>query len=251
MTEQRYHIIADQLESEISRLSPGTKLASEHTLMKRFSVSRAAARASVQELERRLKVRRVQGSGTFVSERIDYAISWDRRPSWHRTVREAGGDPRSVILEQSLTPLPANCANLLEVAEGTPTHRMVRLNFINGVVSGTAEEWISQVVVPHLADGMRVEESLDEVLRQMGHVRSVRSWCRTASDIPPPDVRERLHMTSAVPAWVIESVNRDSDTGKALTYTKGWMRADAVRVVMEIGPEPGRNIRTINTKEEQ
>ncbi|NLG56423.1 MAG: GntR family transcriptional regulator [Rhodococcus sp.] len=235
MTQQRYRLIADELETEIAVMAPGTKLDSEHTLMKRFGVGHAAARAAVQELERRLRVRRVQGAGTFVTKRIDYVISHDRPPSWHRTVRAAGGDPRSVILERDVLPLPANCAVLLELPEGTPTHRLVRVSYIDDAVAGTAVEWVVREAVPDLGDAMRVEESLDEVLRQVGHVEAVRSWCRTASDIPPPEVQQRLELASAVPVWVVESVNRDPSTGRPLTYSTAWMRGDAVRVVMEIG----------------
>ncbi|QNG20616.1 GntR family transcriptional regulator [Rhodococcus triatomae] len=235
MTQQRYRLIADELEGEIAGMAPGSKLDSEHTLMKRFGVGRAAARAAVQELERRLRVRRVQGAGTFVTKRIDYVISRDRPPSWHRTVREAGAHPRSVVLDRAIEPLPADCAVLLEAPVGTPTHRMVRMSYIDDVVAGTAVEWIVHDAVPDLADAMRVEESLDEVLRQVGHVEAVRSWCRTASDIPPPDVQQRLELATAVPVWVVESVNRDPATGRPLTYSTAWMRGDAVRVVMEIG----------------
>ncbi|MFD6160909.1 GntR family transcriptional regulator [Nocardia sp. NPDC060256] len=242
MTEQRYRAIADELECEIAGLRPGTRLDSEHTLMARFGVSRAAARAAVQELERRLRVRRVRGSGTFVSERIDYVISSDRRPSWHRTVLAAGAEPRSVVLEWALAPLPAECAQRLEVADGTVAHHMLRLSFINDVVAACGSEWVVYEAVPDLAAGMRVEESLDEVLRQMGHVRAVRSWCRVASDIPTPEVQQRLQLITAAPVWVVESVNRDADTGKPLTYSKSWMRGDAVRVVMEIGsPDPANS----------
>ncbi|MFD4294727.1 GntR family transcriptional regulator [Rhodococcus sp. NPDC058532] len=238
MTEPRYRAIADELESEIAHLRPGARLDSEHTLMRRFGVGRSAARGAVQELERRQRVRRVQGSGTFVSNRIDYVISLDRRPSWHRTVRDAGAVPRAVVLDHALAPLPPDGARHLEVPAGTLAHRLLRLSFINDAVAGLTSEWIAHPAVPDLAAGLRVEESLDEVLRQMGHVRSVRSWCRTASDIPPPDVQDRLELTTAVPVWVVESVNRDADTGAALTYSKAWMRGDAVRVVMEIGDTP-------------
>lgn len=238
MTEQRYRAIADELEGEIAGLRPGTRLDSEHTLMARFGVSRAAARAAVQELERRLRVRRVRGSGTFVSERIDYVISSDRRPSWHRTVLAAGAVPRSVVRESALAPLPAECALRLEVAPGTLAHHMTRLSYINDAIAACGSEWVTYEAVPDLAAGMRVEESLDEVLRQMGHVRAVRSWCRVASDIPAPEVQERLQLVTAAPVWVVESVNRDADTGRPLTYSTSWMRGDAVRVVMEIGTAP-------------
>lgn len=239
MTHQRYRTIADELATEIAAMAPGSKVDSEHSLMRRFGVGRAAARAAVQELERRLQVRRVQGAGTFVTKRIDYVISRDRPPSWHRTVREAGGDPRSVLLDHAVEPLPADCAVLLELPAGELAHRMLRMSYIDGVVSGTGVEWIVRDTVPDLAVTMRVEESLDEVLREVGGVRSVRAWCRAAFDIPPAEVQERLGLGSSVPAWVVESVNRAEDTGLPLMYSKSWMRGDAVRVVMEIGSTDG------------
>lgn len=235
MTEPRYRAIADELESEIAQLRPGTRLDSEHALMKRFGVGRSAARSAVQELERRLRVRRIQGAGTFVTERIDYPISRDRRPSFHRAVRDAGAVPRSVVLEHSVAPLPPDCADLLEVPPGTLAHHLLRLTYINDAVSGLVSEWVHHQAVPDLAAGMRVEESLDEVLRQMGRLQAVRSWCRIASDIPTSEVQDRLELTTAVPVWLVESVNTDSETGTPVTYSKAWMRSDAVRVVMEIG----------------
>lgn len=250
MTESRYRDIADELEREIARLPPGTRLDSEHALMKRFGVGRSAARGAVQELERRLRVRRIQGSGTFVSERIDYVISRDRRPSWHRTVREAGAVPRTVVLDHRVAPLDPHCASLLEVPAGTPAHRLVRSSYIDDLIAAFSVEWITHDAIPDLSVGMRVEESLDEVLRQMGHVRSVRSWCRTASDIPPVDVQARLELATAVPVWVVESVNRDVDSGVALTYSKSWMRGDAVCVVMEIGEPSGQSSVTQNDMKE-
>ncbi|MFD1812434.1 GntR family transcriptional regulator [Rhodococcus gannanensis] len=235
MTLQRYRLIADELEAEIDRMAPGARLDSEHTLMRRFEVSRSAARAAVQELERRLRVRRVRGAGTFVANRIDYVISRDRPPSWHRTVRDAGARPRAVVLDITKDRLPAEPALRLGLPVGTPAHRMLRMSYIDDLVSGTNIEWIDADVVPEFTDAMRVEESLGEVLRQVGHVCAVRSWCRVASDVPPPDIRERLELATGVPAWIVESVSRDSVSGRPLFHSVGWMRGDAVRVVMEIG----------------
>ena len=95
MTSTRYLEIADQLAGELATFAPGSRVASEPELATRFGVGRAAARSALQELERRLLVRRVQGAGTFVNRRIDYVISRTRPPSWHATVTAAGAVPRS------------------------------------------------------------------------------------------------------------------------------------------------------------
>jgi len=70
-TSTRYLEIADRLAAELVGCAPGTRVASEPELADRFGVGRAAARSALQELERRLLVRRVQGAGTFVNRRID------------------------------------------------------------------------------------------------------------------------------------------------------------------------------------
>jgi len=111
VTTARYLEIADELATELRGAAPGAKVDGEHGIGRRFGVGRAAARAALQELERRLLVRRVQGAGTFVNRRIDYTISHDRRPSWHETVAAAGGRPRSIVPptgSRDVRPMPAS-----------------------------------------------------------------------------------------------------------------------------------------------
>lgn len=216
-------------------LEPGSKIASEHELMERFGVGRALARAAVQELERRGMVRRVRGSGTFVNRGIDYVISKDLRPSWQHTVRAAGAVPRSTVLLSEVRPAPEHCARYLGVEADTPVHHMRRLRYVDDRVAALAEEWVTCDAVTEMGAALRIEESLDELLRQLGRVDSVRSWCRAAMELPDGDICRALDMTGVAPVWVLESINRDADTGTAVTYSRAWMRADVIRVVMEIG----------------
>lgn len=230
-----YQDIAGRLAREIAVLEPGSKISSEHELMERFGVGRASARAAVQELERRGMVRRIRGSGTFVNRRIDYLISKDLRPSWQRTVRAVGATSRSTVLLSEVRPAPEHSARYLGVGPETPVHHMRRLRYVDDRVAALADEWVTCDVVTELGAALRIEESLDELLRQLGRVDSVRSWCRAGMELPDDDVCRALDMTTVAPVWVIESINRDADTGTAVTYSKAWMRADVIRVVMEIG----------------
>lgn len=223
------------LAEEITGLEAGAKLASEHDVMNRFGVGRASARAAVQELERRGLVRRIRGSGTFVNRPIDYLISREQRPSWHRTVEAAGAVPRSTVLSSDVRPIPDRCAPHLGVPPGTDVHHMRRLRFIDGNVAAIGDEWVTFDALTELGSALRVEESLDELLRQMGRFDVVRSWCRVGMELPPSEIAEALEMTFVTPVWTIESINRDADTGIAVTYSNAWMRADMIRMVMEIG----------------
>lgn len=209
-------------------------MASENEIAGRFGVGRAAARAAVQELERRLVVRRVQGSGTFVNHRIDYVISHSRPPSWTATVSSAGAVPRALVKGVERVPLPADRAARLEQEPGVLAHRVVREFYIDDLLASWVHEWIPVDLVPDLDLALHAVDSLDLVLRQMGKVQPVRAWCRVSLDVPPTEVLHGLRMEASHPAWLVESASRDSETGRVLMCSDSWIRADAVRVVVEL-----------------
>jgi DNA-binding GntR family transcriptional regulator len=238
VTASRYIEIADELAGELAGVAPGTRLVGEHGIGQRFGVGRAAARAALQELERRLLVRRVQGAGTFVNRRIDYTISHDRRPSWHETVTAAGGRPRTVVRGIDTVPLPLEHATTLGLPAGTPCHRLVRQSYIDDLLAARGYEWVPVALVAHLDLAMHASESLDLVLRQMARVEPVRAWCRVSLDVPPPDVCVGLEVEPSRPCWLVESLSRDGVTGRPVMCSSSWMRSDAVRVVVELGSTP-------------
>ncbi|MFD2472923.1 GntR family transcriptional regulator [Amycolatopsis silviterrae] len=234
MTSTRYLDIAEKLAVEIAGSAPGTRVSSEPELAARFGVGRAAARSALQELERRLLVRRVRGAGTFVNRRIDYVISHSRPPSWHATVEAAGATPRSQIKSVDRLPLPAGRAAHLDRPAGALMHRVVRTFYIDDLPASWIEEWIPVEVAPDLDLALHSVESIDLVLRQMGRVAPVRAWCRASVDLPPPEVLRGLGIEASVPVWLVDSVSRDARTGQVLMASSAWTRADAVRVVVEL-----------------
>lgn len=238
MTSSRYLEIADQLAGELAGVAPGTRLVGEHRIGQRFGVGRAAARAALQELERRLLVRRVQGAGTFVNRRIDYTIAHDRRPSWHETVAAAGGRPRIVVKDIRVLPLPAGHAGMLGLPAGTPCHQLVRQSYIDDLLAARVQEWVPVELVAHLDLAMHAVESLDLVLRQVARVEPVRAWCRVSLDVPPSEVCAGLGVEPSRPVWLVESLSRDGASGRPVMCSRSWMRADAVRVVVELGTNP-------------
>jgi DNA-binding GntR family transcriptional regulator len=228
-TSTRYLQIAERLAAEIVGYPPGARVASEPELADRFGVGRAAARSALQELERRLLVRRVQGAGTFVNRRIDYVISHSRPPSWDATVAAAGATARTQLRSASRTALPAAREGQLDRPAGTPVHRIVRSFFVDDLLASWTEEWIPVDVAPDLNLALRAVESMDLVLR-----RPVRAWCRVSFDIPPAEALRGLRLDASVAAWQVESVSRDADSGRVLMASTAWTRADAVRMVVEL-----------------
>jgi DNA-binding GntR family transcriptional regulator len=238
VTTTRYLEIADELAAELAGAPAGSRVEGEHGIGRRFGVGRAAARAALQELERRLVVRRVQGAGTFVNRRIDYVIGHDRRPSWHETVTAAGARPRTVVRSIDPLPLPEEHAAALGVPAGTPCHHLVRQFYIDDLLASRVHEWVPRDVVADLDLAVQAAESLDLVLRQVGRVEPVRAWCRVSLEVPPPDVCTGLEIEPSRPVWLVESVSRDAESGRPVMCSRAWTRSDAVRVVVELGSAP-------------
>ncbi|GHJ36987.1 hypothetical protein Sm713_25960 [Streptomyces sp. TS71-3] len=209
-------------------------MASEAEITQRFGVGRAAARAAVQELERRYVVRRVQGSGTFVNRRIDYVISRSVPPSWSSTVSAAGAVPRALVKSVRRIPVPESLRTRLECPAGQLVHEVVREFYIDALLASRVQEWIPVDAVPDLDLALHAVDSIERVLRQMAHARPMRDWCRVSIDIPPADVMEGLRLESSQPAWLIESVSRDAVSGTVLMCSSTWTRADAVRIIVEM-----------------
>jgi DNA-binding GntR family transcriptional regulator len=236
MGRTRYPEIAGALAGDLAAGRPGDRVPSEHEIAARFGVSRAAARAAVQELEDRLLVRRVRGSGTFVNHRIDYVLSPRLAPSWHQTIEAAGAVPRSVVKEIRDGVLDAELAARLERPEGSAARVMVRQYFINDLVAGWTTEWLPADICPPAADvAIRAVESVDLVLRQMARVEPVRAWCRVSMELPPPEVAEGIEVDPGRHVWLVESVNRDATRGFPVMTNIWWSRPDVIRVIVEMG----------------
>ena len=236
MGKSRYTEIVETLAGELADCEVGTRVASEHEIAARFEVSRAAARSAIQELESRLLVRRVRGSGTFVNRPIDYVISAGRPPSWHQTVRETGATPRRIVREVRPALLPEELSGRLERPGGSPAHLLIRQGYVNDLLSGWSQEWIPDDIFPDGADvAVHAVESVDLILRQMAKVEPVRAWCRVSMVIPPPDVAAGLEIDPGRQTWLVESVSRDGCSGRPVMCSNTWSRTEMVRMIVELG----------------
>ncbi|OLT38764.1 hypothetical protein BJF85_08860 [Saccharomonospora sp. CUA-673] len=239
MASAKYREIAAALTAEIADLPPGTKVDGELAIAARFDVSRAAARAAVQELERQFLVRRVRGMGTFTARRVDYPISSHRAPSWSHTLRDAGATPRTVVRSCESIPMPAAVAAKLDAPEGTAVWRLQRRSFTDELPASWGTEWVPAATVPELPTALRVSDSLDHVIRTVGGVAPTRSWVRASMEAAPDEVADELAIDPGAAVWFVKSLNTDRVSGTPVCLTERWIRADAIRVVFEVGEDLG------------
>jgi len=231
------HDLAAMLAAEIRTLPAGHRLESEHMIMKRFGVSRSTVRSALRELQDQYLVRRVQGDGTFVNQRIDYLISRSRRPSLHDTVGAVGGSVHTRLAGCELSSAPDEIADRLQLEPDTKVHQLIRISYINDAISSYALEWVPVDVADNLDIGLRAIPSLDQILRGRGH-DPVRAWCRIGLDFPTESIADALELDRPSQTWLVESLTRDRGTGRPLLCSTTWTRPDMIRMVLELEDEP-------------
>jgi GntR family transcriptional regulator len=122
-----YYQVAQQLEAavESGKLPPGTRLDNEIELADQLGISRPTMRRAMEFLVDKGLIVRRRGIGTRVVQ------SRVRRPlelsSLYDDLKNAGQEPATTVLSNTVEPAPAAVAEVLGLAEGTPVIVVVRL----------------------------------------------------------------------------------------------------------------------------
>lgn len=104
---------------------------SEHDLARRFAVSRVTTRQALAELERGGRVVRVQGKGTFVTERRKLEPQ-SALTSFSENMRALGKEPSYRTLGISRVPASSDVATALGLAPDDEVLRIERLLYADG-----------------------------------------------------------------------------------------------------------------------
>lgn len=133
MSQPRYLQIKNTILEKIQSgaLRPNDKIPSEHKLAKEFSVSRLTVQRAIRELVSEGLLRRVQGSGTFVSH-FTHRFSLVEVRDVVDEIASQGGEPSSeVLLQRRLVP-PPEIDELLELDEGQEVFQVAVLQSMDG-----------------------------------------------------------------------------------------------------------------------
>ncbi len=234
-SDPAYLALADELEALVARLDPGDRLPSEHELTASHSVSRLTARASLQELEGRMLVRRVRGAGTFVARRIEYPVGPSMPPSASEMVRRAGGIPTSQIVSVQHRRPTAEVRDALGLGSDDRVVAITRTGQVDGLPAsfGTSHlpADLASGITGYLDDGASIYRLLSD---EFG-LTPVRSWARAELVVVPRDVAPELGADGRPLVWRLESCNEDRSLGRPVELSQTWLRADVYRVRFELG----------------
>ena len=123
-----YCQLAEEIETKIDagEWNPGECISSERELSAIYNMSRITVRKAIDELERKGKLEKIQGKGTFVSNH-SIVQSLGTVYSFAKEMEKQGKITSTKLLERSVIPADSKLAKNLNLDEGTSVIFIKRL----------------------------------------------------------------------------------------------------------------------------
>jgi GntR family transcriptional regulator len=208
-------------------LSPDDALPSERDLAADFEVSRITVRKALDGLVADGLLVRRQGSGNFVSARVDKNFAM--LTSFSEDMRARGRTPRSVWLKRAAGTVTPEEALALRLSPGTPVFRFHRIRYADDAPMALEYATVVASALPSLE---AVDTSLYEALEQAGH-RPVRALQRLRAVLLTEDQATLLKATAADAGLLVERLGSLPD-GRAIEFSQSYYRGDTYDFVAEL-----------------
>ena len=223
--QQLQRRLRDAIENRI--LGPDDALPPERDLAEELAVSRITVRKAIDGLvEEGLLVRR-QGSGTFVSNRVEKNFS--KLTSFSEDMRARGRKPRSVWLNRAAGTVTPEESLPLRSSPGTPVYRFNRIRFADEVPMALEYATVLASCLPSID---AVEASLYEALERTGN-RPVRALQRLRAVLLTAEQAKLLKAQENDAGLLVERLGFLKD-GRAAEFSQSYYRGDIYDFVAEL-----------------
>ena len=149
MTQPLYLQIKNEILHRIQTgdLQPEDRIPSEHQLSRQFHVSRVTVQRAIRELVSEGLLRRIQGSGTFVTN-FTHRFSLIEVRDVLEEIRRLGGEPTTeVLLHRRFTP-PEDIQKLIEVEPETDVFHVALIQSMDGEPVAYEERFAIMEIYP-------------------------------------------------------------------------------------------------------
>lgn len=226
--QQLQRRLRDAIENRI--LGPDDALPPERDLAEELSVSRITVRKAIDGLvEEGLLVRR-QGSGTYVSNRVEKNFS--KLTSFSEDMRARGRKPRSVWLNRAAGTVTPEESLPLRSSPGTPVYRFNRIRYADEVPMALEYATVLAFCLPSIE---AVESSLYEALERTGN-RPVRALQRLRAVLFTAEQARLLKAHEHDAGLLVERLGFLKD-GRAVEFSQSYYRGDIYDFVAELSAQ--------------
>jgi GntR family transcriptional regulator len=223
--QQLQRALREAIEKRL--LGPDVALPPERDLAEMYEISRITVRKAIDGLvEQGLLVRR-QGSGNFVSARVEKNFA--KLTSFSEDMRARGRTPRSVWLKRAAGTVTPEEALTMGLSPGTPVYRFNRIRFADDAPMALEYCTILAAVLPSLD---AVDTSLYAALEASGH-RPTRALQRLRAILLSSEQAQLLNAAVGAAGLLVERLGSLPD-GRAVEFSQSFYRGDTYDFVAEL-----------------
>ena len=208
-------------------IGPDDALPPERDLAEMLGVSRITVRKAIDELVDDGLLIRKQGSGTFVSNRVEKNFA--KLTSFSEDMRARGREPRSVWMNRAAGTVTPEESLTLRSSPGTPVFRFHRIRYADD--APMAIEYAT-VIASCLTSLDEVESSLYEALERTGN-RPVRALQRLRAVLLTAEQAKLLKAREGEAGLLVARVGYLKD-GRAVEYSQSYYRGEIYDFVAEL-----------------
>jgi len=212
---------------ENGAIGPDDALPPERDLAEMLGVSRITVRKAIDELVDDGLLIRKQGSGTFVSNRVEKNFA--KLTSFSEDMRARGREPRSVWMNRAAGTVTPEESLTLRSSPGTPVLRFHRIRYADDAPMAIEYATVIASCLTSLDD---VENSLYEALERTGN-RPVRALQRLRAVLLTADQAKLLKAQEGEAGLLVARVGYLKD-GRAVEYSQSYYRGEIYDFVAEL-----------------
>ncbi|MBU4321052.1 MAG: phosphonate metabolism transcriptional regulator PhnF [Nitrospinae bacterium] len=231
--QQLSEILIKQIEKGIFK--PGSQLATEIELSKRYRLNRHTVRQAIERLENEGFVYKIKGKGTFVaSDKINYKVS--KRTSFTTSILDVGLNPDARLLESYEIAAGRELSKRLNIQFSDRIIVLEIVRFVNKMPFCHTTSFLSKAKFPELRSLINGSFSLVAVLKKHYGVDAVRKSSTFEVSTPETSDMDILMISQKVPILLVKSISKGQD-GEVVEYCVTKFRRDMCSIIVDFNGE--------------
>lgn len=230
----KYVQLFEKLRKDIidGRIKRGEMLPSEHELMRVYQVSSTTVRKSIDLLRNRGLIKRIQGLGTFVSDR-PVPRSLEKVLGFSKNMQQIGLKPSTTVLENDMARADIKVSKALNLSKHERVALLRRLRFGDRTPMMLETRYINLRLCPDIA-----RHDLACSLYEIYHLHYGIDLSRASQHLKIIFLKERearlFGLAPGAPAFLVTGVTY-SDKDEPVEYEESIYRGDEYEFFVEVG----------------
>ena len=227
----KYWGLKQRLLRMLDTLEPGAAIPTERTLALQFGASRTTVRQALADLTVEGRLRRVQGSGTFVAEpKVAQRLQLS---SYTEDMKAQGREPSSRLLALDDLPADQELADRLGMRRGEIVLRVRRLRLADDEPMAVEITHLARRRFPGLRRHLRAGKSLYQTLRERFGVELGHAEETIETALAGPDEAHVLGADVGMPMLLLSRHSFDTD-GAPVEWARSIYRGDRYKFVASL-----------------